>query len=487
MPSDRPYLVERPDALRRRWEGCPVSGLEPTRAPAWQLERWKVVRDLIVGWYGDPRPDTESVPDLIAERAGWLDPVQRLFVERLFAGWRAMFPKEPGVVVDMDPPTSSVFDHDRAVELKVAATFGFTRPDGSVERVRLKTGRHPSGRDDAAVIHAALTDDGGDVVYLDALVGVGVADEIVAPPEADRRLTELVELAARNRRVARVAGPQCFSCSSAPRCGQYPPTGRVYVSTRSLTVSKTQLGWLATCRRRVAWDRLHQLRIEEDADIELSRGLAMGNLFHQTAAAAILSDDPEGVVVDACATVAPSEAAELRRLWENHCSLWGSDRLEARATEYSAGLTVMAPGPQYDARGRKSVQPVAITMIGVLDVTGRESDGTPMVVEHRTGSAPDHGHLELDLYAVSVAEAVKRRSGEWPAKLAVHLHLLGPSQPECRRTEFDHARLQESFAGLERAAAEIARWDPHNSLDPGFSVGQWCGGCRHRPLCEQFR
>jgi hypothetical protein len=88
---------------------------------------------------------------------------------------------------------------------------------------------------------------------------------------------------------------------------------------------------------------------------------------------------------------------------------------------------------------------------------------------------------------LSAAEAVRRRSGEWPSKVAVHLHLLGPAEPECRRSEFDHAALEGSLARLGEAAAGIARWDPQDSLDPAFSPGQWCGGCRHRPLCEQFR
>lgn len=484
---DQPYLVERPDGLRRRSDGCQASGLTPTRAPAWQLDRWKVVRDLIVGWYRDPRPDAESVPTVIGDRAGWLDPVQRFMVERLFAGWRAMFPKEPDVEVDLDPPGASVFDHDRGIELRVATTFGFSRPDGSVEVVRLKTGQTPTGPDDAAVLHHEA---GPGVVFLDAMVGAGVAEEIVAPPDAGTRLAELFDLAARPGRPGLTPGPHCFSCASAPRCGQYPQPSpaRIYGSTRSITVSKTQLGWLDVCHRRVAWDRLHRLRLDDDGEVELGRGLAMGNVFHETAAAAILSDDPAAVVDAACATVAPSEASELRRLWGNHLTLWSDDgEPQARSTEYPAGVTLMAPGPHDDSRGRRSVQPVAVTMIGILDVTGREPDGRPMVVEHRTGVAPEHGHLELDLYAVSAAEAVRRHAGEWPEGVAVHLHLLGAPEPECRRAELDRASLVESLTRLQAAAGVIAGWDPADALHPAFSVGPWCDGCRQRRLCEQFR
>lgn len=487
MTADRPYITERPDALRRRWDTCPVSGLEPTRSPTWHLERWKAVRDLIVGWYGLESDDRDSVERLLSERVGWMDPVQRLLVERLFAGWRAIFPRDREVAVDLDPGGLSVFDHSRALELKVSPTFGFGYPDGTTELVRLRTGRRLSGADDAVVACHEL-DDG--VVVLDALVSAGVAEAIEPPADADLRLGQLFDLAAMDRRTPLRPGRHCFSCSSAPRCGQYPlpVNGRVYVSTRSVTVSKTQLGWLGTCERRVAWDSLHQVRFDDDSELELRGGVSMGAVFHEMAAAAILADDPTEVVESARTRVAASEAAELQRLWENHVQLWEADGVPAaRAVEYPAGVTFLAAGPHDDSRGRRTEQPVAVTMIGILDVTGREPDGTPMVVEHRTGSSVEHGRLELELYAVSAAEAVRRSTGSAPDRLAVHLHLLGPAQPECLRTLFGPAELAEAMERLSEEAARISRWDPADALDPGYSVGRWCDGCHHRRLCEQFR
>lgn len=486
--DDRPYIVERPDRLRMRWDRCAVMGLDRTHGPDWALERWKAVRDLIVGWYGDDRPDVECVPDLVENRAGWLDPVQRAMVERQFATWRAMFPKEPGVEVDLDPSGISVTDHDARVELRVRPTFAFTRPDGSRELVRLRTGRHASSVDDAAVF---TTGDEG-AVCLDALVGAGVAEEVPTPSDAESVVRELIDLAVRpiDRRRDRVAGPWCFNCVSAPRCGQYPVIGpdRVYVSTRSLVASKTQLGNLGTCERRVAWDRLYSVRIDDDPDVIPHVRAVTGTVFHEMAAAAILADEPDSVVDASCRTVAPSEAAEIQRLWDNHLLLWESDGSpSARSTEYPAGITFMVPGVHIDSRGQRSERPVAITMIGIMDVTGRESDGTPMVVEHRTGASTDDGPLELDLYAVSTAEFIRAHTGEWPHDLAIHLHVLGPERPECRRTGFDHAALDLAVARLRTAAETMARWDPDNTLDPSYSVGRWCDNCRHREMCETFR
>ncbi|MDH4119557.1 MAG: PD-(D/E)XK nuclease family protein [Acidimicrobiia bacterium] len=485
---DRPYVTENPDNLRRKWDSCPVAGLSTTRSPAWSLERWKAVRDLITGWYGDDRPDVEAVPELVEARVGWLDPVQRLVVERLFAGWRAIFPKDSQIGVDLNPDPSSVFDHERRVELRVQPTVSFTRADGSVERVRLRTGTRTSGADDAAVLVTSHPE----AVTLDALVGAGVAEDVTASSDTASRLEELFELAVRDvdRRTDLNPGVHCFSCPSAPRCGQYPVVGqgRVFVSTRSISVSKTALGWLGTCERRVAWDRLHQIPVHVDEETQTRRGLATGIVFHETAASAIFSDDPSSVVEAACARVAPAEASELRRLWDNHETLWETDgQSQARTVEYPAGFTLMVPGIHVDSRGNESLQPVAVTFIGILDVTGRELDGTPMVVEHRTGASGEHGPLELDLYAVSAAEAVRRATGHPPETLAVHLHHLGPSDPVCRRTAFDAETLRLALDRLRAAADRIAGWHPDRSLAPDYSVGPWCASCRHRPTCEEFR
>jgi len=482
--DDRPFVVERPEELRRRWDQCAVSGLDRTRGPEWALERWKALRDLIVGWYG--LDDPHAVGDLVETRVGWMDAVQRLIVERQFGAWRAMFPRDPTVEVDLDPPAASVIDHERRVELRVRPTFGFRHADGS-EWVRLRTGRSFSSVDEAAVL--ALGGEEG--IVLDAVVGAGVAEEVVSPDDPAGIVSDLMELATRgvDRHADRHTGPWCFSCSSSSRCGAYPlvEPGRVYVSTRSLNVSKTQLGWLDTCQRRVAWDRLYAVRPDIDDEID-TRSAATGIVFHEMAAAAAVSDDPGPIVGAACRGVAPSEAAELQRLWANHERLWADEGPpSARMTEFPAGVSFLVPGVHIDRRGRRSKQPVAITMIGILDLTGRERDGTPMVVEHRTGASTEHRPLELDLYALSTAEYIRARTGIWPARVAVHLHALGPEEPECTRTVLTPEDVAVARERLEGAARTVASWDPENTLDPPFSAGRWCDRCHHREICETYR
>ncbi len=485
--DDRPFLVERPDALVARRERCPQIGRKPTSQPRWNLDRWQMVRDLIVGWYGDDRPDAESVPDLVERLAGWADPVQREVVERLFASWRMLYPKDPDFPVNLDPARVSFIDHDARVELRVAPTIAINHPGGEVEYVRIKTGSGRTTREEAAVLHH---DPDPGWFFTDAMLATGSAEEIPVPDDGAGILERLVAAADAGDRPELSPGLHCFSCDSAARCGQYPLAnrGRIYNSTRALTISKSLLDWMGTCERRVAWDRVFQVPRERDDELEARGGLATGLIFHQMAAAAILSDNPDEVVAAACRESAPSEADDLVRMWENHLRLWEADgRPELRATEVWAGLTVLAPGVRVDSKGREHDEPVAVTFAAALDATGRSVDGRPMVIEHRTGGTGEHGHKEAELYAVAAAMAVHRSQGSLPEAVEVHLHHLRPEEPVCSRSVFDEAALRDAFEALEAVAARAAAWHPLHTLTPRYSVGPWCTGCHHRATCERHR
>ncbi len=488
MPfDDRPFLVERPDNLVARVDRCPQLGRKPTGQPRWNLERWQLVRDLIVGWYGDDRPDGELIPELVERLAGWVDPVQREVVERLFASWRMLYPKDPDFPVDLDPPRISYIDHAARVELRVSPTVAISHPGGEVEYVRIKTGSGRTTPEEAAVLHDAKEEG---AFFTDAMLAAGSAEEVPAPDDGARVLDRLVEAANSGDRPGLTPGLHCFSCDSAARCGQYPlwTQGRVYNSTRALTISKSLLDWMGTCERRVAWDRVFQVPRERDDEYEARGGLATGLHFHQMAAAAILSDAAADVVEAACRQSPPSEADDLVRMWENHLELWEADgRPELKATEVWAGTTVLVPGIRVDSRAREHREPVAVTFAAALDATGRSADGRPLVIEHRTGATAEHGFLEAELYAVAAAMAVRRSGGSLPESVEVHLHHLRPEEPACSQTVFDVARLERAFEQLERVAARAVSWHPLHTLAPPYSVGPWCSGCHHRTMCERHR
>ncbi len=398
-----------------------------------------------------------------------------------------MYPKTVSPEIDFEPAAVSVIDHDRRVELKVRPTFAVEHPGGGRELIRLRTGTGGTGRHDAAIIHAGMAP--GEY-FIDAMLAAGSAEEVVSPSEPDRLIGTLLDAVVTNDPASKLRpGVHCISCASAPRCGQYPIAGegRVFNSTRSITLAKTHLDWLGTCQRRVSWDRVYQIPRHQEDDLEMSSNLRAGIGFHEMAAAAIMADSPDEVVAATLSQAAPDSVSDLSLLWGHHQELWQSERLEARRVEFWLGLTVMTPGLRVDSRGRESNEPVAVSLVGSVDVTGREADGTPMVVEHRTGNAGSHASLEAELYAVGAAIAIAGRGGAWPEAIAVHLHHLRPDPPECRRRLFDREELASALDRLRQAAATAAAWHPQDSLAAPFEVGPWCGSCSHRQRCEGFR
>lgn len=466
---------------------CAQSGVKPTGkgSPAWSLERWKAVAALVAGWYGDSRPDAELVPELIEGVVGWMDPVQREIVGRLFASWRSTYPKDPEVRVDLDPAPVTYVDHQARVELRVKPTVAFDFPDGTREVVRIKTGLSHTSQAEAAVLYHH-PEPGW--FFVDAVLANGAAEEIVAPPDGEAIIRRLVALV--NPPPTLTPGIHCYSCGSAARCGAYPlvDEGRVNNSTRAVTLSRTHLGWVDTCRRRVAWDRLFHVPKDREGDEEVFSGLAAGRLFHEMAAAAILADHPDQVVSAMAGRAAPADAAELLRLWDNHLRLWEEDgRPELRAVEIPVGVTMLAPGVTVDSRNREQVRPVAVTMIGALDATGRDLDGSPMVIEHRTGRIGEHGHLEPEFYAVAAARFVENQTGRMPEAVNIHLHHLRPDDPSCSARRFDLEQIESAERRLHQVVELVAGWHPLDTLAPPYAVGDWCGSCRLLSTCLRFR
>lgn len=482
MYGDAPYESFSVSTLAERLD-CPQKGVKPTGKgnPVWSLERWKAVAALVAGWYGDDRPETELVDGTV----GWMDPVQREIVERLFVGWRSIYPKDPEVEVILDVPPVTWVDHQARIELRVKPTVAFVHPDGSREVVRIKSGVSLTSQAEAAVLHQGAEEGWS---FVDAALEAGAAEEVAPPADPEELLKRLVAAADPSPVVS--PGLYCFSCSSAPRCGAYPviDQGRIHNSTRAVTLSRGHLGWVETCARRVAWDRVFAVPKDREGQEEVSAGLAAGRLFHEMAAAAIPADDPQAVVTAMARQTAPADAAELLRLWDNHLRLWEEDgRPRIRAVEVPVGVTMLAEGIRVDSRNREHHEPVAVTIIGALDATGRHDDETPMVIEHRTGKVGEHGHLEPEFYAVATARFVESQTGSMPERVAVHLHHLRPDTPECSVRMFDRTDIHGAENRLRVVAGLVAGWHPLQTLQPSYLVGDWCGSCRFQSTCRRFR
>jgi hypothetical protein len=468
-------------------EECPASGGPGSQMPRIQLDRWIVVYEAISEWYRTDDGDDVAVPEITDRIMGWMDPVQRQIAEELFAVYRQLMPKRQGEEVDFDPGFSEVFDEEVNASISVASQFRL-KSASEVELVKLKTGNSPvSDAEKAVLIEGA---DDPSIRFLEVRLGVGEVDEIEMTPETRRaEIGRLFAIPGRVRELARRGtrpGLHCFRCSRPARCGQYPTLDgrRIGAETRTVMVSKTWLARLDQCERQVAWARLYNVPQDSDAEEDDGSRLAMGSVFHRAAAAALVSDDPDRIVADFTAALQPSERADLLMLWANHEQLVATEPhpVEVRDTEYGLGVTSVGSGIYIDSRdGEHPDSPIGVVFMGFTDAVGREADGTPAVIEHRTGASSSLP-LEPELYALGT----HLLTGKTP--VTVHTHRLrGPDGPACERVVFGEAELAAAADQIQAAATRVAAWHPNDTLSAPYRVGDWCQWCPFATRCASHR
>ena len=471
-----------------RIELCPPARGPGSKTPTLSLERWKAVREATVRWHHDAMPSDASSIQTIEQDffAGW-DAIQRRVLSDLFAAYRRLFPSD-GSQVDLDP-IGGVALHEETNRTIAVAVQVEVRGKSGVQALRIKTGRAGTSPAEAAAFyqpeeHRTLVD-----------LRLAADDAVtIPPPEAGAGIIDDVanrwDRAVTTPRNGRVAGLHCHSCSRPARCGQYPIVGEGAVSrwTRTVLVSKSRLADVSRCLRSAAWPVIYAIPRDEGEDEYHSANLVVGNQFHHTVAAALMSEDPAALYEAASTTVSPSEVEDLRWLFDQHEAVWASDPRPVRVarTEYQFGATFVVEGVTVDQRGRVGTGDVAVTMMGVTDVNGWENDGIAAVVEHRTGSASSALPYEADLYAVSAWHALASLGRE-VSGVAVHFHHLRADPAECDRELYPPERIAEAEARLRAVALELASLHPTDATSPQYTVGPWCEWCQWVGTCLPSR
>lgn len=485
------YGFEPPEPLSIRklllLRECPAADGPGSKLPDCQLERWKSLYAAIRDWYRADEPEEQAVPAAVERQLGWLDAVQREIAEDLFTAWRRLFPKVPEEEIDDDPPWSRVYSEELHAELSAAVQIGIRSPRG-VEFVKIRTGRTRSEDEEVAVLLEGAEEEGGQFVE----AALESDDRIpLAMPPAERRehIARLFDTWTRHReRKQRGTRPglHCFTCPRPARCGQYPEVGRhgrVRSGTRTVVITKKWLLRMKHCHRQTAWKRLYGIPEERDQEDDVDRW-SRGSSFHKMIAAVILEDDPRAAFEIAIQAAAPSEVAHLRWLFDRHEQLVSAEPhpVSFKAAEYELGATFVVAGIDLDSRDRLREADVAVVFVARADATGSERDGTPAVVEHRTGSDPEIEQVELDLYALGAALLAQEQ------RAAVHLHHMGlPDGPVCEREVYDAGALQHARERLEPLAEEIAHWHPRDARSVRYEIGEWCRWCPFEERCMRFR
>lgn len=470
-------------------EACPASMGPGSQVAKPQLERWKAVHEAIVAWHSEGEPESEAAIRDLGDRVfSYWDPVQRRILEDLFAAYRRLHPGDSKV--ELDPPKGVFIDEARNLSLNVGVQLEVQTNSGR-EAVRIKTGRSGTSLVEAAAYYAH--DDESTLV--DVMLAEDDRVDVPRPSTEESRqaLNEVFERHAAALSVGdrvRRPGLYCYSCPRPARCGQYPALeGDVSYSTRTVRVSKTHLANLAKCQRSAAWPALYGVPEDQDMgdDEDDSHGLRVGSRFHTTVAAALLSDDPDSLFEAACADAPPSEASDLRYLFDQHTDLWQRHphQVTPTRTEYQMGVTLVVPGRVLNQRDEVDEAPVAVVMMCATDVNGWENDTTAAIVEHRTGASGPLPH-EADLYVVSAWRALQQMNREADS-VAVHFHHLRHTPADCERIDYTADDIRHAVDRLTAAAETIANWHPTNAHSPQFTIGPQCDWCDWQHRCKAFR
>ncbi len=464
-------------------EACPASAGPGSKLSRAALDRWKAVR------YGLEEALTNGgdVDAAVDANAGWLDPVQyELVAELVSNGVVLLGTSDAEVCFDPDDDVVVVDHPGRNVEFASYVQLDVTDPHdaGKLERFKIKTGTQGTSSAEAAIL---LSGSNPGVGFADLMLRDGTIEPIeLTDDERDKQLERLYAIAEWERDLKdRRPGWQCYRCDRVARCGQYPPPVGYKVGTRQRTIrlSKSDVLRLDACHRRIAWKVLHV--IPGDAGDEAGPAGVVGLLFHEAIANVLVADDQEAAFREELDRVSPEDRPILETLFGRHRRIEADHvPVQYKLTEYPVGATFILAGLDADSDGNVTDgAAVAVTVIARTDAVGREPDGTPAVIEHRTGKTSNRiDERETALYAVSVARLLRADT------VAVHQHSLGTEgDPECIRILWDKDALAGADQLLTSVLEPIAMWHPLDATEPTYTVGEWCTGCPYRERCERFR
>ena len=459
---------------------CPASFANMGKPPpavnrnAPPLKRWKATWEALAAeMNGGPHP---------APPEEQFDPVQAAIVAAQIKRAKPLLPAPGQGEINLDWPNLTVPINSE--ELKVSFQFTQRSSDDLLEMYKLKTGKIHEETEFATAPEqiAAVVSDPRFPDSLEAYeirTADGEMIRLEMPPHKAQEI--LAELERDYRQMSSsdpnriVPGTHCSMCKVADLCKTFPridPTAEKIAplkplpSAFQLMISKSRLPEMDYCERRAAWRVWFSIPTDLDHYArEASPSLEVGNRFHALMAKALLSDDPATFF---------SGDLEMESLYRQHLSLPCKPDLNITKTEFPLGFTV-----RFGAGHR----PVSVVLSGIADGVGREADGTPAVVDHKTGHSPRVNPYEAELYALGALLRLNSPT------VATHIHRLSSSgnDPKCDRIVWERDQMSELALKLGRLVETAARWDPLDAASPPYQVGEWCRTCPFEQRCRSYR
>ena len=440
------------------------------------LRRWKATWDALSTALTGGGP--------VASSGEPFDRVQAAIVSAQIKRAKPLLPDRDRGEIDLDwPRLSHPIGHQ---DLEVFFQFAHADPDGLLKMYRLKTAQI---KEEAEFVSApeeiaAVVSDPRFPDSLEAFEIRTADGEMIRLEMPRNKAAETLAKLERDYQQMDGADPEdlhaglhCSMCDVADLCRTFPaidPSAkgiaphrrRRLPSPNRLMLSKSRLEDMDLCQRRAAWRAWFSIPADLDHHSrETSPSLATGSRFHRLMAEALLSDDPDSYFRD---------DPEMEPLYNQHRSLPCTPPVGVKATEFPLGFTV---------RLRTEEGSVSVVSYGLADAVGREPDGTPAAVDHKTGLSGGSNPHEAEIYAFGAL----LRFPNSPT-VATHIHHLATGRgPVCDRVVWERDRIGEMASRLVSLAEAAARWDLVDATSPPFRVGEWCGTCPFEQRCRSFR
>ncbi len=276
-------------------------------------------------------------------------------------------------------------------------------------------------------------------------------------------------------------------CSRSSKCGEFPVVENIELGKldRGLTVSKTNLLKLEGCERRAAWKLLYG--IPEDKENNFGE---FGIKFHDAAGKMLVTtkDRNDPAEIERLKELIKDEDDELQekiieRYKELLDRLKGYENLDLTLNEYPVGFTLVPNGTKVLSDYRLKEGKVATSFIGNADLLGR-LDGSPIVIELKTGKKQEGDLTEAELYAFGIWKRFAEEEKKDVTVLHIYLNEAKDEPVERIFGEEEFKTIEEKFYSY---AEKIASWNPLDALSVNHSEGNCCDYCEFKQTCAEFR
>ena len=465
---------------------CPASYEKgKTLTPRTSLSRWERLNDAIVEWLINEAPEEVAIKEA-EKNFAYFDKLQQRILKDLFSKFRDIYEKNNSEI-NVDYPNSSISRIINDEEVFISAYTQYEIADkNSIEYIKLKVGKTGVSDLDKAIVQKTKLEN--EIFYV-ADLQKGDLSEIETVDDPEEIITKSFDLVDSYLSGSRepTPGNHCSMCSRTAVCGQYPAINgeQTKQNYRGILISKTNLQNKDNCERQLAWKTLFHIP-KEEREFDSYAGM-VGTKFHEYSQSMLVNNKnphKEGELerLKELLQKEDQDISEqvLKKYQQLLSEIEGLENLDITLSEHALGFTCITDGTVLNVSQKLYKGKVATTFMGKADLLGR-LDGVPLIVELKTGAQlPEHS-IEAKLYALGALIQTKEDE-----VVVLHIYANDKEKKTVER-RFNIKQFDSLVEEFQVIAEKIGKWDPSDSLQPTYTVGDWCKFCDFQNTCMEFR